>query len=99
MGPADNPESVVDSRLRVYGIESLPVADISIMPTQITGHTNVPAFLIGEKAADMVKEEYARKSISRIVPYIAFGSVDHKILLEKLEGMGFSGIVSSLLKS
>ncbi|GJQ78170.1 hypothetical protein Trydic_g2501 [Trypoxylus dichotomus] len=58
MGPADDPESVVDNRLRVYGITGLRVADISIIPTQVTGHTNVPAFLIGEKAADMMKEEY-----------------------------------------
>ncbi|KRT84178.1 FAD dependent oxidoreductase [Oryctes borbonicus] len=58
MGPADDPESVVDNRLRVYGIKGLRVADVSIMPTQITGHTNVPAFMIGEKAAEMIKEEY-----------------------------------------
>lgn len=58
MGPADDPESVVDNRLRVYGVKGLRVVDAGIMPFQIAGHLNIPVFMIGEKAADMIKEEY-----------------------------------------
>jgi choline dehydrogenase len=48
-------ESVVDPELRVYGIDGLRVADASIMPTVISGNTNAPSIMIGEKAADFVR--------------------------------------------
>ena len=47
--------SVVDSQLRVYGIDGLRVADASIMPTVTSGNTNAPSIMIGEKAADLVR--------------------------------------------
>ncbi|MFC7449727.1 GMC family oxidoreductase [Rhodococcus daqingensis] len=46
--------SVVDPELRVRGVDRLRVADASIMPTIIRGHTHAPCVLIGEKAADLI---------------------------------------------
>jgi|SRR5579862_225749 len=47
--------AVVDSRLRVRGIERLRVADASIMPTLIGGNTNAASIMIGERAADFIR--------------------------------------------
>jgi len=47
--------SVVDSELRVIGVEGLRVADCSVMPTVPGGNTNLPAFMVGEKAADLIR--------------------------------------------
>jgi choline dehydrogenase len=46
--------SVVDPELRVRGVDGLRVADASVMPAIIRGHTHAPAVLIGEKAADLI---------------------------------------------
>ena len=47
--------AVVDSQLRVRGIDGLRVADASIMPTIPSGNTNAPAIMIGEYAADLIR--------------------------------------------
>ncbi|KAK9753159.1 GMC oxidoreductase [Popillia japonica] len=56
MGPAWDPEAVVGPDLKVRGILGLRVADASIMPDLVAGHTSIPTFMVGEKAAAMIKE-------------------------------------------
>jgi choline dehydrogenase len=51
MGPASDPDSVVDSEGRVHGIEGLYVADASLMPAVTSGNTNMPTTVIGERIA------------------------------------------------
>ncbi|WP_457099955.1 GMC family oxidoreductase [Microbacterium sp. P5_E9] len=52
--------SVVDADLRVRGVDGLRVADASVMPNIIRGHTNAPAIVIGEVAADRINASEAR---------------------------------------
>jgi len=49
-----DPMSVVDSQLRVYGIEHLRIADGSIMPRVTTGNTMAHCIIIGERAAEIL---------------------------------------------
>jgi choline dehydrogenase len=51
MGPASDPDAVVDSEGRVHGVEGLHVADASIMPAVTSGNTNMPTAVIGERIA------------------------------------------------
>ena len=51
MGPASDPDAVVDAEGRVHGIEGLYVADASLMPAVTSGNTNMPTAVIGERIA------------------------------------------------
>ncbi|KVK83678.1 choline dehydrogenase [Burkholderia cepacia] len=57
MGVASDPLAVVDERLRVYGTRGLRVVDCSIMPTLVSGNTNVPIVMVAEKASDMILDD------------------------------------------
>jgi choline dehydrogenase len=62
MGVASDPGAVVDSRLRVIGLEQLRVVDASIMPTITSGNTNSPTVMISERGAEMIRAD--RKTLA-----------------------------------
>jgi choline dehydrogenase-like flavoprotein len=67
MGP--DPNAVVDSQLRVHGIESLRIADASVFPHIVGGNTNAPVVMIAEKCVDMMLGRPAPKPVD--LPYLA----------------------------
>ncbi|KIW26761.1 uncharacterized protein PV07_06569 [Cladophialophora immunda] len=60
MGRDDDKMAVLDEKLQVRGVQGLSVADTSVMPTLNGGHTQMPAYGIGEKAADLIKARWSK---------------------------------------
>lgn len=58
MGSSPN-NSVVDSELRVHGVDALRIVDASVFPSQLSGHPCAVVVAMAEKAADMIKESEA----------------------------------------
>ena len=56
--------SVVDGHLKVYGVENLRIADGSIMPRVTTGNTMAPCVIVGERAAEIIRDEHQIGTLS-----------------------------------
>jgi choline dehydrogenase len=56
--------SVVDGRLKVHGVESLRIADASILPRVTTGNTMAPCVVIGERAAEFLQNDHKLQAAS-----------------------------------
>ncbi|KXJ73584.1 hypothetical protein RP20_CCG015526 [Aedes albopictus] len=80
MGPWNDPTAVVDSDLKVYGVERLRVIDASIMPNVISGNTHAPTMMIAEKASDVIKQaHFFSKDSYTVVDGEVFSRLDHQI--------------------
>jgi choline dehydrogenase-like flavoprotein len=62
MGP-DHTTSVVDSNLKVHGIDKLRVVDAGVFPATISGHTNAATVMVAEKISDVIKSDYGANNI------------------------------------
>ena len=68
MGAANDPASVVDSRLRVIGVDGLRVVDASVMPTITSGNTNSPTLMIAERASAMIRADRSARTPASEIP-------------------------------
>nr|CAH7767732.1 unnamed protein product [Callosobruchus chinensis] len=58
LGKSPEDGAVVDSKLRVFGVKHLRVADASVIPAVMSGHPSAPCVMVGEKVSDDIKEEH-----------------------------------------
>ncbi|PYI07236.1 alcohol oxidase [Aspergillus sclerotiicarbonarius CBS 121057] len=66
MGADSDPRAVLDNKLRVRGVTGLRVADCSVMPSLHGGHTQMPAYGIGERCADLIKETWTSPQVMNL---------------------------------
>jgi len=77
MGPADDPNAVVDVEGRVIGVEGLRVVDASVMPEVVNGNTNCPTLMIAEKMSDAILGRPALPPLE--APVLAVGDDDRAL--------------------
>lgn len=65
MGRPGDADAAVDSRFRLFGIENLRVADMSVVPVLLSTHLQVPAYMIGMTCAEVLVKEYDLNSAKR----------------------------------
>jgi choline dehydrogenase-like flavoprotein len=71
MGVASDPMAVVDARLRVFGVQRLRVVDCSVFPVIPTSNTQIPAYVLAERAADLIKQDLPTETpITSINPLV-----------------------------
>jgi choline dehydrogenase len=58
MGPSSDRMAVVDQRGKVHGVKNLRICDCSIFPVIPTANTQIPAYMVGERMADLIKEDH-----------------------------------------
>ena len=74
MGDPQDKRSVVDPHLRVIGVDGLRVIDASVMPEIVSGNTNAPAIMIGEKGADLIKAKRLPPAVFALPGASPFGA-------------------------
>ncbi len=67
MGPASDPAAVVDSQLRVVGVDGLRVVDASVFPDLVGGNINAPVIMVAEKAAEMIMADTTTEHSGRTI--------------------------------
>ncbi|KAI8442526.1 hypothetical protein MSG28_006002 [Choristoneura fumiferana] len=78
MGPRGDANAVVDNLLQVQGLDRLRVADASVMPAVVSGNTNAPTIMIGERAADFIKQRWLANTQSPF-PLSTHGGVSNAL--------------------
>ena len=68
MGPSKNTMTVVDNELRVHGMQSLRIADASIMPSMPSANIGAAVFMIAEKASDLILGKSLDARVDPAVP-------------------------------
>ncbi|CAH0579127.1 unnamed protein product [Chrysodeixis includens] len=82
---SDINNSVVDSRLRVHGVKGLRVVDASVMPNTVSGNTNAPTIMIGERGSELIIEDNTKCGLKCISEQIIQEILEHKA--SKIKGI------------